>query len=206
MKQTNTAATARVLLLVDAVDRVGIRRVSDLDLTRLAYFVDAFSPLWGLFPLDRYRLKVEEEPRSDAVRRALNRLVFCGVVQPSEVAVVDTPRPHLSARYRVSHERAEPILSAVRATAPGRREFELVGEVVYASAGLLDGGLASAVQRDAAFSDPRIGPLDVIDLALPHEGTTRAAKRFTPGTSSAHVEAELTHLYMAHLERSIGHV
>lgn len=200
----NTAATARVLLLVDAVGRAGSRRVSDLDLTRLAYFVDAFSLLWGLAPLDRYRPKVEE-PRSDAVRRALNRLVVCGVVEPSEIEVVDHPQPHLTARYRVAPERAGPILVAIRATVMGRREAELVDEVVYAAAGLLDGNLAEAVRLDAAYSDPRIGPADVIDLARPSGGTAEAARRFRSGASSAaFVEAELTHLYMTHLERFLG--
>jgi hypothetical protein len=101
--------------------------------------------------------------------------------------------------------RARPILAAIRATASGRREAELVEEVVYAAAGFLDGNLSDAVRRDAAYSDPRIGPADVIDLARPFGGTTEAARRFQPGASStAWIEAELTHLYMAHLERLIG--
>lgn len=204
MTPSSTAATARVLLLVDAVDRAGGRRVSDLDLTRLAYFVDAFSPLWGLSPLDRYRAKVEDV-RSDDVRRALNRLVVCGVIEPSEIAVLHEPRPHLSARYRVVAERGVPILRAIQATYAGRRETGLVAEVVYAAAALLDGNLAEAVRQDAAYSDPRIGPADVIDLANPEAGTAEVARRFRPGVSSAAlVEAELTHLYMAHLERVVA--
>jgi hypothetical protein len=205
VKTDTTAATARVLLLVEAVGRAGIRRVSDLDLARLAYFVDAFSPLWGLSPLDRYRPKIDE-PRSDAVRRALNRLVVCGVVEPSEIEVVEHPQPHLSARYRIDSERARPILSAIKITALGRLEAELVDEVVYAAAALLDGKLAEAVRFDAAYSDPRIGPADVIDLARPSGGTAEAARRFRSGASTAAlVEAELTHLYMTHLERLVSH-
>ncbi len=203
MSRPNTAATQRVLLLIGAVDRAGTRRVSDLDLTRLAYFVDAFSPLWGLAPLDRYRAKVEEV-RSAAVRQALNRLVVCGIVEPSEIRLLEDPRPHLSARYRVVPERSRPIFEAIHATDRGRREAALVEEVVYAAAALLDGGLADAVQRDASYGDPRIGPADVIDLAPPEGGTAEAARRFRAGASSvALVEAELTHLYMAHLERVV---
>lgn len=203
MTLATAAATARVLLLVDAVSRTGTRRVSDLDLTRLAYFVDAFSPLWRLEPLDRYRLKVTEV-RSRTVRRAVTRLVLGGVIEPSMVTVVDQPRPHLTATYRLLPDRADPVLRAVMATATGRREAALVEEVVYAAAGMLDGSLAEAVTHDAGFSDPTLGPLDVIDLARPHRGTTAAAERFRGGASShALVEAELTHLYMAHLERVI---
>jgi hypothetical protein len=202
---SGTAMTARVLLLVDATDRVGTRRVSDLDVSRLAYFVDAFSPLWELAPLDRFRVKVDE-PRSDSVRRALNRLVLSGVVMPSEIELVMEPRPHLSARYRVVSERAQPVFDAIHETERGRREAELVEEVVYAAAGLLDGGLAEAIRHDAAFGDSRIGPDDVVDLDPPEGGgTAGAAQRFRAGaSSSAMVEAELTHLYMAHLERVLG--
>lgn len=193
-----------MLLLIDAVDRAGGRQVSDLDVARLAYFIDAFSPLWGLLPLDRYRAKVEDV-QSDDVRRALNRLVVSGVIEPSEIAVLDEPRPHLSARYRVVAERGAPILRAIQATDAGRREMELVDEVVYAAAALLDGNLAEAVRRDAGYGDPRIGPADLIDLAAPGAGTAEVARRFRSGASSAAlVEAELTHLYMAHLERVVG--
>src|SRR4051812_26099022 len=175
MKEANTAATARVLLLVEAVGRVSIRRVSDFDLARLAYFVDAFSPLWGLSPLDRFRAKIEE-PRSEAIRRALNRLVLCGIVEPSEIQLIEEPRPHVSARYQVILARARPVLEAIHATGKGQREAELVEEVVYAAAGLLDGGLAEALRRDAAYGDPRIGPADVIDLEPAVGGTAEAAR------------------------------
>lgn len=204
MNLLRTATTARVLLLIDAVGRMSTHRVSDLDLARLAYFIDAFSPLWGLAPVDRYRLKIDE-PRSRVVRRALNRLVFCGAVEPSDVRVAREPTPHLSARYRVVPALSAPVLAAIKATAIGQREMELVDEVVYASAGLLDGSLDEAVRRDAAYSDSRLGPADVIDLAQPSGGTTQAARLFQRGVAShAFVEAELTHMYMAHLERSIA--
>jgi hypothetical protein len=203
MTASRTATSARVLLLIAAAERVGTRRVSDLDLARLAYFVDAFSPLWGLVPLDRFRAKLDE-PRSEAVRQALNRLVVFGIVEPSEIRLVEEPRPHLSARYRVLAERAQPIFEAVYATDSGRKEAELVDEVVYAAAGLLEGSLAEAIKRDAAYGDPRIGPADVIDLDPAEGGTAEAARRFRAGASSvALVEAELTHLYMAHLERIV---
>ena len=204
MSGLNTAATARVLMLIAAADRIGTRRVSDLDLTRLAYFVDAFSPLWGLAPLNRFRAKFDE-PRSDSIRQALNRLVLSGVVEPSEIHLLEEPRRHLSARYRVDPERSQPIFEAIYATARGRREAELVEEVVYAAASLLDGGLAEAMRRDAAYGDPRIGPADVIDLEPREGGTAEMARRFRAGASStALVEAELTHLYMAHLERVLS--
>lgn len=205
MSVSSTATTARVLLLVDAVGRASPHRVSDLDLTRLAYFVDAFSPLWGLRPLERYRLKVEE-PRSGLVRLALSRLVLAGVVEPSAIEVVAEPTPHLTARYRVHVDLARPILKAISATHAGRREIELVDEIVYASAGMLDGTLAEALKRDATFSDSRVGPTDVLDLQPSSGGTAAAARLFERGVASQAVaEAELTHLYMAHLERLITH-
>jgi hypothetical protein len=130
--------------------------------------------------------------------------VVCGVVEPSEISLLEEPRPHLSARYRLVPERSRPIVRAIYATDRGRREAELVEEVVYAAAGLLDGNLADAVRHDAAYGDPRIGPADVIDLAPPEGGTAVAARRFRAGASgTALVEAELTHLYMAHLERVV---
>jgi hypothetical protein len=203
MTQLTTAITARVLLLVDAVDRASPRRVSDLDLIRLAYFADAFSDLWGLHPIERYRLKVQE-PRSQLVRSALNRLVLSGVVEPSAVRLTLHPTPHLSARYRVVPAIAQPILHAIAATAVGRREMDMVYEVVYASAGLLDGSLAEAVRQDATYGDSRIGPSDLLDLGPSTGGTSATARLFSRGVASQAVkEAELTHMYMAHLERSI---
>jgi hypothetical protein len=197
------AAQARVLLLIDAVSRAGPIRVSDVDLTRLAYFVDSFSPLWGLPPLDRFRVKLDE-PRSAEIRSALNRLVLCGIVEPSDVRVVDSPRRHLSAHYVVVPERADRVLAAITATEIGRREKELVEEVVFAASGMLDGSLGDAVRSDAAFVDPRVGHMDLIDLASP-SGAWAVAQRFRAGASSnAHVEAELTHLYLAHIERMIS--
>jgi hypothetical protein len=202
MKNTSTAMTVRVLLVIEAVGRMGPRRVSDLDLARLIYFTDAFSALWGLPPIDQYRLK-SDEPRSLSVRRSLDRLVVSGIVQPSDVAVERQPRPHVSARYRVSLEIAKPVLAAIRETWRGRRETELVSEVVYASSGLLDGHLDEALRLDAGFFDQRLGPNDVIDLGESSK-TSLTARMFLAGVSSAaFVEAELTHLYMAHLERLI---
>lgn len=204
MTLVDTAAATRVLLIIDAVDRVDPHSVSDLDLSRLAYFVDAFSPLWGLTPLDRYRIK-GPEPRSQSVRRAVTRLVATGVVVPSDVTIAAGPTPHLSARYRLDRSLGAPILHAVHATRRGRQEVSLVDEIVFATATMLNGLLDLAVRHDAGFDDPRIGPSDVIDLASSSEGTTAAAQRFLRGVASrTHVEAELTHLYMAHLERSIG--
>lgn len=201
MKNHDAAALARVLLIVDAAGRAAAKPVSDRDLARLAYFVDALSPLWALAPLERFRLKVEE-PHSGALRRATNRLVLSGVIVPSEVGVQTTP-PRLTARYVVDDGRASPVLRAIRATSAGRREAELVEEVVYALSGMLDYQLDDAVHRDASYGNPKIGPSDVVDLG---DGkTVTAAQRFVAGASgSALIEAQLVHLYAAHLERVIS--
>lgn len=199
----NTAALARVLMILDATDRLTSSRVSDLDLARLAYFVDAFSSLWELRPIDRFRLK-SEEPRTILVRRALDRLVVSGVVVPANVRVDEGSVTHLSARYAVDRPRAAPVLAAVRRTDVGLREAELVDEVVYAASAMLEGDLEEAIRLDAGQSDTRLGPGDIVDLESHTFGTSVTARAFEAGvTSAANAEAELTHLYMAHLERSI---
>jgi hypothetical protein len=199
----NTAALARVLLILDATDRLTSSRVSDLDLARLAYFVDAFSSLWGLRAIDRFRLK-SEEPRTILLRRALDRLVVSGLIVPTDVRVEDGTVAHVSARYTVDRVRAAPVLSAIRRTHVGVLEAELVDEVVYAAAGLLHGDLDEAIRLDAGQSDRRLGPGDVVDLESTAAGTSVTARAFLAGvTSTAKAEAELTHLYLAHLERSI---
>jgi len=200
---TETAAVSRVLLLIEATNRIGAARISDMDLARLAYFTDAFAKLWGLEPLDRYRLK-SNEPRSLMIRRALDRLVASGVVVPSSVQVSSSDTPYLTANYRIDRSLARPGLEAIAETTIGRREIKLVDEVVFASAGLLDGHLDEALRMDAGFSDSRVGPNDLIDLGSETSGTSQTATRFRSAVSSrALVEAELTHLYMAYLERTI---
>lgn len=202
MKSSATATAARVLLILDAVGRVSPFRVSDLDLFRLAYFADAFSPLWDLEPLDPYYLKADE-PRSISVRQAITRLVVSGVVEPIDVKVVTSPTPHVSARYSVQASLAAPVFEAIRATSIGRREIEMVDEVVFAAAALLDDSLHDAVLQDASYSDARVGPSDVVDVNAA-EGTSAVALLFMTGVAShSHVEAELTHLYMSHLERRV---
>lgn len=198
-----TATLARVLLILDATDRTTASRVSDLDLARLAYFVDAFSALWGLRAIDRFRVK-SDEPRTILVRRALDRLVISGVVVPVDIKVTDDVVAHVSARYTIDRERAADVLGAIRQTDTGRREAELVEEVVYASAAMLEGDLDQAVRLDAGQADRRLGPGDVVDLESASSGTSVTARAFLNGvTTAAKAEAELTHLYLAHLERSI---
>lgn len=193
----------RVLLVVDAAFRATGEPVSDENLYRLDYFVDAFSRLWRLDALDRYRQKVDE-PRSLEIRRALDRLVVSGLVVPSEVVVDAGLIPRVSAVYHLDSS-AEPVLGAARRTRVGEREWRLVDEVVFAASSLLDHDFDDAVHLDSTFSDRRLGPNDVLDLESTDDlSTSSMAQRFESAISSmSHREAELTHLYLGHMERAI---
>ena len=194
----------RVLWIVDSVYRAMGEPVDDGNLLRLDYFADAFSRLWGLDALDRYRQKVEE-PRSLATRRSLDTLVVMGLVEPVKVRVVPDGSRRVTAEYYLVEERARFVLEVAAQTAAGRREQRLVNEVVFAAAPLLETGFLDAVHLDATFSDTRVGPNDVLDLGSDHVmATSEVARRFESAISSLREqEPELTHLYLAHLEKAI---
>lgn len=202
--RADTAAAARVLLILDAAVRVGFLPISDMDLARLAYFVDAFCPLWNVRALDPFRLK-QDEPYSIAVRLGLDRLVFSGVAVPEDVSVLNEPRPHVTAHYRLDEERAGPGIAAIHATEVGVREATLVDEVVFAASQLSEDRLSEAFRLDASMLNDALGPKDVVDLYSPATTTSVVAARFDPGVrTETHREAELTHLYLAHLDRILS--
>lgn len=199
-----TAAAARVLLILDASLRTGRVAVSDTAVTRLAYFVDAFCELWDVRPLDRFRLK-QEDPRSLAVRQGLDRLVFGGIAIPESVSVTDGLRPQVGAHFELDLARARPVIDAIGLTEVGRREISLVDEVTFAASRLAGDRLSEAFRLDASLLNQALGPRDVIDLLEGAVTTSGVARRFEAGVrSGADREAQLTHLYLAHLDRMVG--
>lgn len=192
-------------MIIDSAVRTAGAPVSDLDVYRLSYFVDAFAPLWELASLDRYRPKVSE-PLNRTTRLALDQLVLTGIALPENVGVVRQPRPHIHAEYTLEQSRAMPVLVAIRSTRVGRREAQLVNEVVYGASPLLDGRLDAAFHLDATYVDPSKGPGDVLDLrSTAHPSTAVVARQFQAAVRTRREqEAELTNLYMAHLDRMIA--
>lgn len=193
---------ARILTLVHFADRAGCDALHEQDIGDLSYFVDAFGPLWSVQPIQAERTK-GGSTRTAAVRDALDLLVVGRFVEPHDVRVVEgelNPTFTPTARFSAVMER-------LAVTRIGRLEMACAQEVALAAAVLMDGRMPMAVRLDATMSTGRLGPNDVADFTDPTSPTTSAmASRFRgAAVTNEHTVAELTHLYMQHLDRSIPH-
>lgn len=84
-----TRRRARLLLLLDAVERAGITPIASGKLHAFAYLADVLSPVWDLIPFDGKIYKSEGEPHYPDLQVELDRMVALGLLLISDLRYVE---------------------------------------------------------------------------------------------------------------------
>ena len=80
---------ARLLLLLDAVERAGITPIASGKLHAFAYLADVLSPVWDLIPFDGKIYKSEGEPHYPDLQVELDHMVALGLLLISDLRYVE---------------------------------------------------------------------------------------------------------------------
>lgn len=80
---------ARLLLLLDAVERAGITPIASGKLHAFAYLADVLSPVWDLIPFDGKIYKSEGEPHYSDLQVELDHMVALGLLLISDLRYVE---------------------------------------------------------------------------------------------------------------------
>jgi hypothetical protein len=202
---SRTARQFRLLVVIDAAERVGLTPLPVGPLHTLAYLTDALAPVWNLPVMDGQILK-QVQPFFPLLQADVDRLVGRGLLVPSHVRYVERASGlALDARYAANQDFVQPILAAASELSLLSREVAHVRETVYAVSGLGLVGIESLTSVDATYSDPVVDVGGLIEVR-PDRGlnqTTRVALRFSdllgdPGRVSA---SEMVNLYVRQLYR-----
>ena len=112
----------RVLLLLDAAERVGIAPLSSPRLHAFAYLADVLSPVWDLVPFEGKVYKSEGGPHYPDLQDELGSLVVLGLVQVSNLHYDSTADggARIIGSYGLdfASEHLEAIFTALGARAP----------------------------------------------------------------------------------------
>ena len=82
----------RLLMIMSALERVGIAPVSMDKLHAFAYLSDVLSPVWGFLPYDGTVLKIEEGPHYAELQSEIDALVILGLISSGLVLPNDWGR------------------------------------------------------------------------------------------------------------------
>ena len=80
---------SRLLVLLHALERVGVAPVRMKRLHAFAYLADVLSPVWGLVPYDGVIYKMEAGPHYSDLQRELDDLVLMGLVDILDLRYID---------------------------------------------------------------------------------------------------------------------
>ena len=165
----------RVLLLVEALERVGVTPIQSAKLHAFAYLADVLSPVWGLPPFDGKILKIADGPHYPDLQRELDVLVFRGLIDVQNLSYVDRPGggARIDAEYalRFESERLPKLLGALGSgdadDALDPRDIRLhqfLVDLAGAMSTLPDDEIDVAATRDATYANKNIAPQNIIDF------------------------------------------
>lgn len=207
----------RVLLLLDAAERIGVAPLRSPHIHAFAYLADVLSPVWGLVPFDGKIYKSEGGPHYPELQEELDRLVVLGLVQVSGLEYVSREEggARVSGSYGLNFEseHLESLLAALGARAPelaidpnDHKFHKFLVELAGALATLPDNQIESAASVDATY---KLGakPHNVVDFAEwaedkreanPSWGAAERFSAFLPEESMI-LPGEKLYLYAAYL-------
>ena len=216
---TRIKQRCRVLLLLDAVEQVGIAPLPSPQLHAFAYLADVLSPVWDLVPFDGKVYKSEGGPHYPDLQSELDCLVVQGLVQVSNLRYNTTDRgARVAGSYALdfSSEYLEAILGALGARTPeiaiapdDRNLHVFLVELAGALATLPEDQIESAVAIDVTY---QVGANlhNVVDFAEWADRRTanpswRAAERFRAflPEDSRMLPGEKLYLYATYLGRAM---
>ncbi|MCW2249305.1 hypothetical protein M2352_004965 [Azospirillum fermentarium] len=146
-----------------ALERVGGTPIDTRSLHAFAFFANVLSPLWDLHPLEGSVLKESGSPYFPALQRQLDCLVGEGFIIVESLARGTTDE--LEAKFRLSHERAQPVLSIVRMLPDEASAEGFLTELADAFVEIRPDRRDDAAVADAAYSDPAVAQGRIVDFA-----------------------------------------
>ena len=159
---TKLKQRCRVLLLLDASERVGIAPLASPRLHAFAYLADVLSPVWDLVPFDGKVYKAERGPHYPDLQDELDSLVVLGLVQVSNLRydATDEDGARITGSYGLNFdsEHLETIFAALGARdrqdaidSEDRRVHDFLVELAGALATLPDDEIETAVGVDVTY-------------------------------------------------------
>lgn len=199
----------RVLVLLDALARVGLVPTEVRTLHELAYLANVLSPVFDLAPLDAKLLKQSSGPYYPELQLAIDHLVGRALVDALNVRyryLEEDKRYRIVASYRLRRSGVQDALERHAEVFPEEALF--LRELASAYSGLSDEQLGRAALQDARYADRSVDVDNVIDFgeyASPSKNFSRnAALAFAPGRRLE--PAERLYLYLDHLSVRVSHV
>ena len=166
---------SRLLMIMSALERVGIAPVTMAKLHAFAYLSDVLSPIWGFLPYDGSVLKIEEGPHYADLQTEIDALVVLGLINVLDLSYRMTGRDgaRIDGRYelRFESDHLSDILDKLGATPTAdpldprdivRNRYLL--ELAAAMAALPDDEIDKAAQFDATYADPALSYSNIIQL------------------------------------------
>jgi len=218
---TRLKQRSRVLLLLDAVEQVGIAPLPSPRLHAFAYLADVLSPVWDLVPFDGKVYKSDGGPHYPDLQDELDCLVVMGLVQVTDLRYLPTGDggARVTGSYGLDFASAhlEMILGALGARTPeaaidpaDRNLHAFLVELAGALATLPDEQIESAAGIDATYQ-ATTETHSVVDFAeLVGDRRTanpswRAAEHFRAflPKDSRMLPGEKLYLYAAYLGRAM---
>ena len=211
---------ARVLLLLEAVERAGISPLLSSRLHAFAYLADVLSPVWDLVPFDGKIYKSDGGPHYPELQNELDCLVALGLVQVKNLRYEPSKDgARITADYALnfSSEHLEAILSALGASGPEAaldpddcNLYAFLVELAGALATLPDDQIDTAASVDVTYLT-KASLHNVVDFAEwaedhwdanPSWRTAERFRTFLPQASSLS-SGEKLYLYAAYLGRAM---
>lgn len=199
----------RVLVLLDALARVGLVPTEVRALHELAYLANVLSPVFDLAPFDAKLLKRSSGPYYPELQLAIDHLVGRALVDALNVRyryIEEDKRYRIVASYRLRRSGVQNALERHAEVFPEEALF--LRELASAYSGLSDEQLGRAALQDARYADRSVDIGNVIDFgeyASPSKNFSRnAALAFAPGRRLE--PAERLYLYLDHLSARVSHV
>lgn len=199
----------RMLVLLDALARVGLVPSEAIALHELAYLANVLSPVFDLTPLDAKLLKRSSGPYYPELQLAIDHLVGRALVDTLNLEyryVVEDKRYRVVASYRLCRYRVQDALKRHAEVFPEEALF--LRELASAYSVLSDEQHGHAALQDARYADRSVDIDNVIDFgeyASPSKNFSRnAALAFAPGRRLE--PAERLYLYLDHLSARVSRV
>jgi hypothetical protein len=204
---SSIAYQLRALLIVEGFRATSVYPVPLDAIHAVAYFTDAFAPLWRTEALSENVLKTREVPRDRQLQDGIDRLVGRGVLLPSAVTYIqEASGSRLSASYSVNSTLAARVLAVARADAQWAIEENLTREIAIAAASLGHDRIARTVLADASYSNPLLDFNTVVyldpdegDISRTTDANDRLAEVAREVLGHSLSPTEITGLYMRHL-------
>lgn len=201
---------ARLLQMLDALQRAGGTPISSEGLHAFAFLANVLSPLWDLSPLDGSVLKSDDGPYYPPLQRGLDALVGDRLVSVFSLRSAGPKKNGggLVAEFTLNQGLAAPILDFINGFPDEKDTPRFLLELANAFVEIAVQRRDDAARLDAAYSDPAVASDRVVDFAEwvmptsenPSWNVAESFQRYVP-TETTLNRAEKLLMYMRLLKR-----